>query len=425
MSKITSIKGLLFKNTSTGQTILKNSFWLFIGELINKGLLFLIIILIARFFGASGLGDFTFAISIATFFLIFADFGLSTLTIREISRNKSLANNYINNVAIIKLLLSFITISLIYIATLYMGKSPEINSLIYIFGFYVIINSFNEFLKSFFRAFEKMEYEAYSKIIQGISLFIIVLYILLTKGSLVLVAFSYVISAIISLVFILILISKRLFKININYDFSQWKSILRNSWPFALSIIFSSIYFNIDSVLISFLRNNTELGIYAVAYSIIAAFYVLPNILANAYFPKLSIYHAEKSDKIHIILKTFVKKITIIVLPIGILLLFLSPVFIPLLYGNEFIDSIFILQILIVALVFKFYSFPFGFLLSAIKKQKTRVGIQAITASFNIITNLIFIPLFGILGAAITTIMSEFLLVCLYYSKSKKYLNQL
>ncbi|GAH46212.1 unnamed protein product [marine sediment metagenome] len=70
-------------------------------------------IYIARYLGEVGFGKYSFAVSFTALFIIFADLGLSNLIIRELARNKELTNEYLTNVSVIKLLLSFLAFGFI------------------------------------------------------------------------------------------------------------------------------------------------------------------------------------------------------------------------------------------------------------------------------------------------------------------------
>ncbi|MCD6471069.1 oligosaccharide flippase family protein, partial [bacterium] len=207
-----NLKSLLLENKSVKQTIFKNTFWLMFAEGISKGLMFFLTILIARYLGAAGYGKFSFAFAFVSLFAVIADFGLSTLTIREVARDKSLARKYIDNIAVIKLILGIITFVLIVTVIQFLGKTPEVKSLVYLAGIWVIIQSFTQFFQSIFRAFEKMQYEALSKIIYSLCLFLIAGFILWQSLGIKLLVSSYIAVAIIAFVFTLILVRKKFTK---------------------------------------------------------------------------------------------------------------------------------------------------------------------------------------------------------------------
>lgn len=155
---VQKIKNLLFNNVSTKQTIAKNTSWLFTAEGISKLLMLFLIVLIARYLGALDYGKFAFAF--AALFAVIANFGLLTLTIREIAKDKSLASKYMENIAIIKLILSVITFALIALAINLMNYLQDTTYAVYPFGLYVILASFSQIFRSIFKVFEVIKYES-------------------------------------------------------------------------------------------------------------------------------------------------------------------------------------------------------------------------------------------------------------------------
>jgi len=85
---ISNPAGFLLHNLGEKQTIAKNTFWLGVAEGITRFLKLFLIIYVARILGATEYGKFTFALAFVSLFAIFSDFGISTITTREIARDK-------------------------------------------------------------------------------------------------------------------------------------------------------------------------------------------------------------------------------------------------------------------------------------------------------------------------------------------------
>src|SRR6185503_16083283 len=99
------IKSSLFENKTLHQTIFKNTFWLLGAEVFTKIIGFFTVIWLARHYGPAAFGKFEYALSVVSIFAIFADFGFSTLIIRDIARDKSKLAQYIDNILVIKFVL--------------------------------------------------------------------------------------------------------------------------------------------------------------------------------------------------------------------------------------------------------------------------------------------------------------------------------
>src|SRR6185369_666100 len=123
------IRENLFSNKNTGQTIAKNSFWLFLAEGINKGIVFLVAIIIARHFSVEEYGLFGFVFSIMTLIAMVADFGLANITIRELAKNREGAENYFNKAISLKIFLTVIAFAIMLAASVFLNSEVRILAL--------------------------------------------------------------------------------------------------------------------------------------------------------------------------------------------------------------------------------------------------------------------------------------------------------
>ena len=123
---------------NTIKTIAKNTGVLAISQVITSILGFFLLIYIARYLGEVEYGKYCFAVSFTALFIIFADLGISNLIIRELARNKGLTSEYLTNVSIIKLLLSFVAFCFIALTINLMDYPEDTIYVVYLFGVYMI-----------------------------------------------------------------------------------------------------------------------------------------------------------------------------------------------------------------------------------------------------------------------------------------------
>ena len=143
---------------TTARRIAKNTSVLFIAQITSYLLGFFITMYTARYLGVSGFGIISLGISITAIYGVFADMGLSTLMIRDISRDKSFTNKYITNIAVIRVLLVILMVGLVAITVNLIGYNQITTSVIYLLTLSTIITAFGSILTSVFQANEKMEY---------------------------------------------------------------------------------------------------------------------------------------------------------------------------------------------------------------------------------------------------------------------------
>ena len=268
--------------------IIKNTSWLFLAEAINKGTFFLISIIIARSFGTELFGQFNYAISFVIIFSIIADFGINNLVIREIARDKDVAASLIGNSLIIKIFLSILTFILIIISTIFTPSSLEVNIMVYILSFYIIFNSYNTFSKSIYRAFEKMKFETSLKFLESMILLLYVVIVSVYIKDLKILILGFVVASFITFLISIKWIKKYFTKFNFRLDKKIILFLIKEAWPFALAGIFVTLYFNIDTLMVSWMKGNIETGFYSAAYNFIFAALLIPALANASFYPILS-----------------------------------------------------------------------------------------------------------------------------------------
>ncbi|HOK35278.1 MAG TPA: flippase [Candidatus Pacearchaeota archaeon] len=402
--------------------IYQNSFWLGITEVISKLVGFLILIWLARYFGPELYGKWSFALAFVTIFSVVADFGLSTLTVREIARDKSKTEDYILNITFLKIILGILSLVLMALAINFIkSNDPETIKLVYFLGIYIILNTFAAFFESIFRANEKMQYEAICRISQSILLLILTSLFIFKKSPILNISFAYISGAlfgtILSFIFLLKYFFSRTKKPKINFQLC--KKILLESWPFGLSTVAIFLYNYFDQTMLGIMKTNREVGLYSAAFRIIFTFQVFGDILSIAFFPQLSKKYKEKLADLKEIFSHFQKTILICVLPLSLLLFFFAQPILFFLYGKEYIEATTVFQILTVAMAILLFSFPFSEVLKATDRQKTYLFGIGSGATLNVILNFLFIPSFGMTGAAIATLISEIYVLIFMWLKVK------
>ena len=190
----------------------------------------------------------------------------------------------------------------------------------------------------------------------------------------------------------------------VSIDKSFLKNFLKETWPMGVyMILFSGYDRAVDSVLIKQMIGVTDLAYYGLAYKIYGNLIQPAYFLINSVFPLMS-GKTENKRKLFWQTTGLMFLGALIVAPTIYLL---SPVIIKVLAGGEFVASIKILRILLVAMVFAYLGHLVGFTLIAKGKQKIILFIGIISLIVNIGGNLLFIPRFGIVGAAWVTVVTE------------------
>ena len=84
------------------------------------------------------------------------------------------------------------------------------------------------------------------------------------------------------------LFARRYIKIGLRFDFAYWGKIIKTTWPIALSIVLTLIYFKIDTIFLSLMKPAADVGIYGVAYRVLEVLIFFPAIFSGIMMPLLS-----------------------------------------------------------------------------------------------------------------------------------------
>ena len=408
---------------NTVQRIAKNIGVLAISQVIISILGFVVLIYIARYLGEVEFGKYSFAVSFTALFIIFADLGISNLIIRELARNKELTNEYLTNVSVIKLLLSFLAFALIALTINLMGYPQDTTYAVYLFGIYMILTSFALAFKSIFQAYEKMEYTAAVMIIENIILISLIFFVIFSGYGLIELGYAYVFVGIVDVLLSFSVVLIKIAKPKPTINFPLWKTLIIWSIPFGLNALFGVLFFKIDTVMLSVFKDDAAVGIYNAAYvPLLALTGIISGMVVSALYPVMSRYFISSKDSLETFTVLSSKYMAIIGFPIGMGCFVLADRFIALFYLDQYSASIIAFQILALFIPIRLVSSITGTLLTSINRQSHRTVSVGLSALFNIVLNAVTIPYLSYVGASIATVLSEVLLYFVFiYFINKHY----
>jgi O-antigen/teichoic acid export membrane protein len=399
--------------------LISNTSCAFLSHAIRLLANFLVFVIIARAVGIEEFGKFTFAFTFATMFLYMANFGLDKLTTLEISRDRTFLGQYYGSVMVTRVLLSLITLLLTWMVINAMHYPEDTKALVYILALSVMLNSFIMSFNAVFQGIEKLKYETIVAFINNGLLLILTSVALKLGGGLIAVALIFLSSRVTGFFAALFIHKSKVGKINLSFQYQVCKDIILKAWPFAFWSISTVLLYNIDTVLLSYFKGDYVVGLYQPAIKIISALTVIPLMLDNSFFPVLSRLHDQKES-----FDDLAKKLNSILFLIGVPLMsgifVLADKMIIIIYGEKFLESAIVLQILSLVLLLRFSIKAHESMLIALGKQKSIFYIILSAIILNVVLNILLIPIFGMMGAAISSLTANIVIIASYIYLSKK-----
>jgi len=392
-------------------SVTKNTSYLTLSYVAQKVLSFFYFVLVARAIGVEDLGKYTFALSFATIFAVFIDWGLTQGLITESAKEKGKIERFLGSILVTKLLFSVVVYGLVVLTINVMNYPAITRHLVYVSGIIMLLDQITLTLWGVFRGQRNLKYEAVSVVINQSLILISGLIIIWLKLPLIYLLIPYVLGSSFSLIFSSV-VCRKILNVRFwqNCNFGNLKFIFKIAWPFALIAIFSRVYGYLDTVMLSKMVGDRAVGWYSVAMKIPFAFQFIPAALAAAIFPAFSYQFVHDKNQLKLTYERVMRFLTIIVLPIAVGIGVLARPIIEFFYGQEYLPSVLSLQILMSSLFFVFINFPLGSLLNGCERQKTNTKLVGLTMILNIILNLLLIPKFSFIGSSIAFLVCQIFL---------------
>ena len=405
-----TLKSLFFKNLSIRQTIAKNTFWLAVSEVITGLLKFALLVLAVRTLGALEYGKFTFAFSFVSIMVIFADLGIIETATKEFTQSQHKKN--FPEFFTLNVILTIIVFVVMFVGSFLVTSDPIIRKTTWILSLFILTTSFCGIFYAFLRSMQRMEYEGLVKIIHSVLIFLVTIFVLLYFKSALGFAYGYLLSNVIFLALFLLF-----FHFHFQPLMLKWNkhifTLLKMSWPLTLGFTSGWICMATTSVVLGYFNLITENGWYGAAYKMAFMALVPATLIVRSFYPvlgKLFIVSIERFQKTWDYL---MMSMIFLAVPIALGGVMLSPQIISFFYGNEFLPAVFILQALILVIAINLINYPFSLALVVSNEQKKNFFIIFSGAAVNIALSIVFITLYGLLGAVIAVTLSSLLVLFL------------
>ncbi len=414
-----NLKNWLFHNTRPAQTIAKNTFWLLSGQMTSRLLRAAIVIYAARLLGAAHWGAFSYGLGVVTFLTVFSDIGINALITKESTRNPELKNRYLATAFFIKLglLIVLVVATTIFLRTLTHIEEASLIMPILIFVF--VFDTLRDLGSALSRSLEKMEIEAATTIFTNLVIVVlgfIFLAILPTTRSL---ALAYALGSGIGLLATIYILRGYFQNLFSNFTVALIKPILVNAWPFGLMGLMGVVNLNTDVIMLGWMRTATEIGYYSTAQKLIQLLYVLPTLLATSIFPAMARLVKTEPEKAKSLLEKSIALMLLISLPLILIGFFFAHQIVLLFFGAEYLPSVLTFQILLLTLLTVYPLVVIGNAIFAYDQQRSFIVFVAVAIFSNVFFNALFIPAYGIEGAAISTVVAQLITNLLIWKKIK------
>jgi O-antigen/teichoic acid export membrane protein len=404
--------------------ILKNLISLTSAEVLSKIIGLITAAYLGRVLKPEGFGILGFATAFVSYFLLMVNFGLDTYGTREVAKERSIIPKLVNNILSVRLIFASFWFIILNVVIILIDKPVVFKLVLIITGINLFVNALS--INWIFLGIEKMWLIAIRQIMTNLISLIGIVILVNSEKNILIAASITVLSGLINSLWLLGVFKKMYGKISFEIDKTYLKEILKESIPLALSSFMIAIYYNLDMVMLGYMKPERDLGIYSAAYKIILVGIVPFSLILNSFFPSLSKIGLKNSFEFRNIIKHYAIFMFSTGILIGSILFFNAQTIIKVIFGTRFESASIPLSILALNLLVIGANMFFGNPLIAWGKQKQYSITVALGAITNIILNVLLIPKYSYIGASFATLMSEGVVFVgvfvLFISYTKKYL---
>lgn len=401
--------------------ILSNSVWMIIQHLYSMLSSLIIISLVARYLGPSDYGLINYCGSVITIFTTLAGLGLENLIVSEIIRTPDKEGGYLGTALVMRLISSFISYPLIF--GLIAALNPGDNTLLIVAAFQALGMVFQTYdvLVYWFRLKLKMKYVSIALVcaITVASVFRIIL--LVNKATVEWFALAISVQAFVAGVVITAFFIKKK-DVRLKVSAKDAGALLKISYNCIISSMSIIIYMEADKIILENMTDSAHVGIYSAAVLLATCWQFVPNALIDSSRPvvleKRKISYEEYIDQFKLIMCG----VNLMSFIFALMMSCLGWVVIFVIYGSEYMDAFVPLIVLSWSSFIGISGYTRTIWITGEGLYKYEKYFAVSAAILNIVLDVLFIWQFGIVGAAVATLITyvyEVLIVPLFFKETR------
>jgi O-antigen/teichoic acid export membrane protein len=358
-------------------------------------------LVLSRYLGVEGFGQFNYIFAFYYFFLTINDFGVNWIVVRQVSQQRERAAEIIGAMLTFKLALAVASLAVAAIVVWMLDMSSELQNSLWIFGFILPAMAL-QLPAVIFQVNLKPGYPAAVGIVNRCLGFILILSTVAIGGGLVMVTTCLVVIEFVSLA-LLTFGTRQAVRPVWSISWPIWKEILQSSVPLGLAGLCTALINRIDFIMLERMTNLHELGLYSAAYKVTNLLESLPLLVMGTVYPLMSQWAKDDPPRMKRLYRQTMILLGVLALPIGLVTTVAAPWAVPLVFGSDFEGTVPALQVLVWSTVSLYLAITSGNLLISLGRERINLVLNIFGAGLNIGLNFWLIPRWGFIGAAWAT----------------------
>jgi O-antigen/teichoic acid export membrane protein len=369
-------------------------------------------LIIVRSLSVAQFGRFSFVFSLILLIAVFADLGIGRLSIKGLLDGTHDPVEFAGTLVVLRAVMGTVTYAAAAVFVIVAGYPAEVVRAMLVAGVALLIATPSRAIEAVFEAHFQLGPVAVANVGGQLAQLVLTAAVAVGGGSVVRFAIPAVVGEVVIIAWKLVRV-RRIQRLRLNVDWVIWKQLLAEALPLAAGNIMDTLYYRVDSVMLSKLDTFSSVGIYNVAYKFVDLVHYLPNALM---VPVLALLVRSWPDDLDRFGETFRRAFMILVLA-GVLvavefLVFAGPL-IGLLYGSHYSVGAGAGRVVVTAECVGAFGMLAFTTLVAMGRNRLYPMVTMLGLTVNVGLNLILIPRASYFGASLATLVTEVLIVTL------------
>lgn len=396
--------------SSTGQkSFLKNMSWILIGNIIHAVCSFLINILMARVLTTNDNGLINYGASWIAFYNAIATFGINSIINKYTTDDVNISNSYLSTAIVFRLLSGVVGCVLVVGTIVFVNPNEKDVLIVSAIQSLAIVFAAGDTLVYWFRFKKEANIVAVLRMISFFGSAIVKVFALIVVRNIYLYTAGVVAE---TLLFSILLVTKyrKTYFCHVEFAPEKLKQLLSLSYPFVFSSILATIYGQTDKVMLKNMMNNDAVAYYSVAVTLAGLMSIVTAAIIEGFRPEII---TEKNRGNVELYKRRLKQAYCVTFWICILygcfITIFSKYIILILYGEKYLPAQPALALIVWYTSFSYFGTINNIYMVAEGKVKWVQVTTLVGALTNVGLNFLLIPKWGIQGAALASLLTQFL----------------
>ena len=383
----------------------RNSVWIIAEHIYQMIVNFVLTILVSRYLGPANYGVLNYGATLVNIFLVFTKLGFDAMISNEFIKHRDKEGVVLGTSITMRLISAVISIVIIAILVFVLqANSPIIIITSIIQSIALLFQALNIF-DYWFQSYFKSKYVSIAKAIAYTVMAGYKIWLLVSGKGVVWFAAATVIDALVVAIILMIFYKKKHGQ-KIETNFSLGKNLLKRSYHFIISGVMVLIYTQIDKIMIGQMLDEHQLGLYSAALSVCLLATFIPDALLTS--ARTSVFNAKQNNKQYLKkLKQTYALVFWVCTGMALVISVAAPLIVNIVYGEQYMGAIATLSLLVWYVPLSYLGTARGIWIVAENKNKYSKYYTFWGVFMNIGFNTFMIPLWGILGATVATIITE------------------